>query len=75
VLVEGGSGLTGALFDEGLVDKVVAFLSPSIIGGTNSLSAVSGVGAKIISDVIRLSDVEVTSAGDDLLITGYCLAE
>jgi len=75
VLVEGGSGLTGALFDEGLVDKVVAFLSPSIIGGINSLSAVSGVGAKIISDVIRLSDVEVTSAGDDLLITGYCLAE
>ena len=73
VLVEGGSRLTGALFDEGLVDKVVAFLSPSIIGGINSLSAVSGEGAKIISDVIRLSDVEVTNVGDDLLITGYCL--
>ncbi len=75
VLVEGGSGLTGSLFDEGLVDKVVAFLSPSIIGGTNSLSAVSGEGAKIMSDVIRLSDVEVTSVGDDLLVTGYCLAK
>ena len=75
VLVEGGSRLTGALFDEGLVDRVVAFLSPSIIGGMNSPSAVSGEGASIISDVIRLSDVEVTNVGDDLLVSGYCLAE
>jgi len=33
VLVEGGGTLLGSLFDHGLVDKVVAFIAPIIIGG------------------------------------------
>jgi diaminohydroxyphosphoribosylaminopyrimidine deaminase/5-amino-6-(5-phosphoribosylamino)uracil reductase len=31
--VEAGGILLGSLFDSGLVDKVVAFLAPMIIGG------------------------------------------
>ena len=42
VLVEGGSTVLGSLFDQCLVDKVVAFVAPVIIGGKSAPSPVSG---------------------------------
>ena len=72
VLVEGGSELMGSLFDEGLVDKVVAFISPSIIGGKSSLNAVGGRGANIMSEKYSLVDVSREFIGPDVLISGYC---
>ncbi|MDP7525217.1 MAG: bifunctional diaminohydroxyphosphoribosylaminopyrimidine deaminase/5-amino-6-(5-phosphoribosylamino)uracil reductase RibD, partial [Dehalococcoidales bacterium] len=41
VLVEGGGILLGSLFDYGLVDKVIAFVSPVIIGGEESKTPVA----------------------------------
>ena len=72
VLVEGGSELLGSLFDEGLVDKVVAFISPSIIGGKLSLSAVGGRGANVMSEKYSLVNVSREFIGPDVLISGYC---
>ena len=62
----------GSLFDEGLVDKVAAFISPSIIGGRSSLGAVGGMGANIMSEKYRLVDVSREFIGPDVLISGYC---
>ena len=41
VLVEGGAGLLGSLFDAGFVDEVHAFVAPKIVGGAGP-SAVGG---------------------------------
>jgi diaminohydroxyphosphoribosylaminopyrimidine deaminase/5-amino-6-(5-phosphoribosylamino)uracil reductase len=71
VLVEGGSGLFGSLFDSGLVDKVLAFVSPVIIGGDEAKSAVGGNGARKIADAFRLKQVKMLEFGDDVLISGY----
>ena len=72
VFVEGGSQLLGSLFDQGLVDKVAAFISPSIIGGRASLGAVGGTGAKFMSDKYVLTGVKREFIGSDMLVTGYC---
>ena len=72
VLVEGGSELMGSLFDEGLVDKVAAFISPSIIGGKSSLNAVGGRGANVMSEKYSLINVSREFIGPDVLISGYC---
>ena len=72
VFVEGGSEILGSLFDQGLVDKVAAFISPSIIGGTDSLGAVGGIGAKFMSDKYVLTGVKREFIGSDILVTGYC---
>jgi diaminohydroxyphosphoribosylaminopyrimidine deaminase/5-amino-6-(5-phosphoribosylamino)uracil reductase len=72
VLVEGGGKLLGSLFDRGLVDKVVAFVSPAIIGGEAALSPVGGVGVESMGDAMRLERVKVMHFGDDLAIIGYC---
>ncbi|MCH7745516.1 MAG: bifunctional diaminohydroxyphosphoribosylaminopyrimidine deaminase/5-amino-6-(5-phosphoribosylamino)uracil reductase RibD [Chloroflexi bacterium] len=74
VLVEGGGILLGALFDLGLIDKVVAFVAPTIIGGKAAPSPVAGAGAAKMADVTRLSRVKTKQFGEDVAIIGYCEA-
>lgn len=71
VLVEGGGTLLGSLFEGGMVDKVVAFIAPVIIGGEEARLAVGGKGAERITDALRLSHVKVERYGDDVMICGY----
>jgi diaminohydroxyphosphoribosylaminopyrimidine deaminase/5-amino-6-(5-phosphoribosylamino)uracil reductase len=70
VLVEGGGKLLGSLFDHHLVDKVLAFISPIIIGGCEAVS-VGGNGVDNIAKALRLSQVDIKSFGDDILVSGY----
>lgn len=71
LLVEGGGTLLGSFFDEELVDKVMAFVAPIIIGGEKAPGAVAGSGVKRISQALRLHRVRVERLGEDMLITGY----
>lgn len=71
IIVEGGGTLIGSLFDEGLVDKVLFFISPKIIGGKDAVGAVMGKGAGRMSNVHRLKDVSFRRIGEDILVEGY----
>ena len=71
VLVEGGSSLFGSLFDCGLVDKVLAFVSPIIVGGDGAKSAVGGLGVNRVAEALHLGRVKITEFGGDVLIGGY----
>lgn len=71
ILVEGGGTLIGSLFDEGLVDKVLFFISPKIIGGKEAISSVMGRGIARIDRIIKLKDVKLRHIGEDFLIEGY----
>lgn len=71
VLVEGGGATIGALFDLNLVDRVVAFIAPVIIGGNEAISPVGGVGIAGMEEALRLRDAEVRRFGEDVAIIGY----
>jgi len=71
VLVEGGGILSGALFDEGLVDKVIAFVAPLIIGGREAKTAVAGRGVDKVQDSLKLEQVTVERFGEDVMVSGY----
>ncbi len=71
ILVEGGGKLLGSLFDHHLVDKVLAFISPIIIGGDEAKSGVGGSGVNNVAEALRLSRVNTKSFGDDILVAGY----
>jgi len=71
VIVEGGGILLGSLFDLGLVDKVIAFIAPIIIGGANAKSAVVGEGVSKVTEAFRLEKVQVGRLGDDMVVSGY----
>ena len=71
VLVEGGGTLLGSLFDLGLVDKVVAFVAPTIIGGKTAPGPVAGTGVERMADAAHLHRVKVMPLGRDVVVTGY----
>ena len=71
VLVEGGGILLGSLFDCGLVDKVIAFIAPIIMGGEEAKMAVAGKGVDKVMDAIKLEHISVGKLGEDLMVSGY----
>jgi len=71
ILVEGGGTLIGSLFDEGLIDKVLFFISPKIIGGKEAISSVMGKGVVRIDKAVKLKEVKLKRIGEDFLIEGY----
>ena len=70
--VEGGAALLGSMFDLGLVDKVIAFIAPTIIGGRDAPTPVAGAGFERMADTLRLERVTWERYGHDMAITGYC---
>jgi len=70
ILVEGGGTLLGSLFDEGLVDRVLFFISPKIIGGKEAISSVMGQGVVRADRAIKLKQVSLKRIGEDFLIEG-----
>ncbi len=75
VYVEGGAGVHGALHDAALqnlqlMDKIIFYLAPKIIGGTESISAVGGKGLESVAKSLTLKDVLVQNFGIDIKISG-----
>ncbi|MEA1958675.1 MAG: bifunctional diaminohydroxyphosphoribosylaminopyrimidine deaminase/5-amino-6-(5-phosphoribosylamino)uracil reductase RibD [Chloroflexota bacterium] len=75
VLVEGGSSLLGSFFDGYLVDKVVVFVAPVIIGGEVAKMAVGGQGAYRIGQAMQLDRIRVERCGKDVMMMGYLSEE
>lgn len=70
ILVEGGGKLIGSLFDAKLVDRVLFFIAPKIIGGEDAINSVGARGVKNVADSFRLKDVDIKKFDDDILIAG-----
>ena len=68
VLVEGGAHLAAALLRAGLVDRLVWFRAPRLIGGDGLPAAVS-FGVDHLAQTPRFERIEVRAVGDDLMET------
>ena len=70
ILVEGGGRLIGSLFDEDLVDRILFFISPKVIGGEKAITSIRGKGIERVKDAIKLRHTEVKRIGEDILVEG-----
>lgn len=66
VLVEGGGHIAAALLKQDLVDRLVWFRAPRIIGG-DGVPAIAGFGLEDLDDTPRFSLDAVERVGDDLV--------
>jgi diaminohydroxyphosphoribosylaminopyrimidine deaminase/5-amino-6-(5-phosphoribosylamino)uracil reductase len=66
-LLEGGPRLAGAFLAAGLVDKVICYLAPRLLGAGSAALIDAGVGT--IADAIELEFIDVTRIGPDLRVT------
>ena len=71
VLIEGGATVNASALRAGIVDKVVAFIAPMLMTGTDSLCSLGGKSPQKLSQAIRLCDVTSRQVGRDLMVEGY----
>jgi diaminohydroxyphosphoribosylaminopyrimidine deaminase/5-amino-6-(5-phosphoribosylamino)uracil reductase len=71
LMIEGGSSLNAHALKDGIVDKVVFFIAPKIMGGTASYPAVGGKTLRGLAGAYKLKDTTVRRVGEDLLVEGY----
>ena len=69
LLVEGGGEVNASFLLGGLAQRVAFFYAPKILGGRDARKGVAGDGAKSLSEVIQLNQVEWRKVGEDLLLT------
>ena len=74
VLLEAGSELTGAFVQAGLVDRVAAFVAPTLLGGADAPTSVGGPGLAL-ANALRLTNMTVRPIGTDWLIEADVIHE
>lgn len=70
VLVEGGATLTAALLRQRLIDKMVFFVAPKIIGG-DGVSVFGPCGVDTMKQALTLRNLTSRQVGDDLMLEAY----
>jgi len=71
VLLEGGPVLAGAFLRAGLIDKIVLFVAPKLVGGDDAPPLFAGPGARTLADAVPLSSLEAGRSGEDVVLTAY----
>ena len=70
VLIEGGGAIAASALEEKVVDKILFFYAPKILGG-DGRPMIDSLGLRRVEQAIRVKDWHFTRSGTDLLVTGY----
>lgn len=75
LLVEGGATLNFSMIEEGLIDKLISFVAPKLLGGDQAKTPIGGRGIANITDAIHLRDFKVSTFDEDIMIESYVRKE
>jgi len=71
ILIEGGGQVIGSALKDKLVDKMLIFIAPKIIGEQHAISSIAGLKALKLKQAVGLRNITVRSIGEDFLLEGY----
>lgn len=71
VLIEGGSTVAWAAVEEGVVDRLVLYLAPTLIGGHDAPGILGGEGVPSITEGFRVRITGIERLGDDLRVRAH----
>lgn len=71
ILIEGGGTLNFSALEENIVDKVIFYIAPKILGGENSKSCIAGMGFSELDNAVNLKNMSYRKIGEDLVVEGY----
>tara|TARA_Y100000294_G_C8566455_1_gene341044 strand:- start:1355 stop:2425 length:1071 start_codon:yes stop_codon:yes gene_type:complete len=69
IMIEGGAELSGNAIKEGIVNKILMFTAPKLIG--NGLGPIKNLGIKKVNKAIKLKNISTKNIGKDILVIGY----
>jgi len=67
LLIEGGGEVLASALSERLVDRLVWYVAPILIGGRTSPPAIGGEGISRLAEAVRLKDVVIRRVGPDVV--------
>lgn len=71
IMIEGGAEVNASAIEEGIVDKVLFFIAPKIIGGKSAPTAIGGRGIQRIADAVNISITKHRFINGDIIVEGY----
>lgn len=71
LLIEGGSRVIASALAAGIVDKILFFYAPKILGGDDGVPICKGSGPALMKNSIAVQDISVRQFDDDVMIEGY----
>jgi diaminohydroxyphosphoribosylaminopyrimidine deaminase/5-amino-6-(5-phosphoribosylamino)uracil reductase len=70
VMIEGGAAIAASALADKVVDKVLFFYAPKILGG-DARVMIDGLNLRHVRQAIALRNIDVRRSGGDLLVIGY----
>lgn len=70
ILLEGGGTLNFSALESGIVNKIQAYISPKLFGGSEAKTPVGGKGISEVCECFKLKNKQVSLIGDDILVEG-----
>ena len=71
LMIEGGSTLAFSALQERIVDKIITFIAPKILGGAGAPTPVGGGGIEKMEDAITLKNMRTSKVGADIMVEGW----
>jgi diaminohydroxyphosphoribosylaminopyrimidine deaminase/5-amino-6-(5-phosphoribosylamino)uracil reductase len=71
VLIEGGGEINASAFRSGIVDKLIWFIAPKLIGRKDAVSVLEGFVEMDSRRPVSVRDLTVTPVGEDFMLEGY----
>jgi len=71
IMIEGGSTLAFSALQDGIVDKIITFIAPKIIGGAGAPTPVGGDGISSMDDAIPTTGLRTRKIGNDLMVEAW----
>lgn len=71
LLIEGGGQVNASFVEQGLVDKLVLYVAPKVVGGKDAPTFLEGLGVGLMSEAKDLHDISFSQLGVDFKIEGY----
>ncbi|KJS30554.1 MAG: hypothetical protein VR64_15125 [Desulfatitalea sp. BRH_c12] len=71
VLIEGGAQVAASALAADIVDKVVIFYAPKILGGDDGVPMFRGQGPAFMREALAIHDMTLEMVGEDVMVQGY----
>ncbi|MEK6684083.1 MAG: bifunctional diaminohydroxyphosphoribosylaminopyrimidine deaminase/5-amino-6-(5-phosphoribosylamino)uracil reductase RibD [Nitrospirota bacterium] len=71
ILIEGGGAVNASAFRSGIVDKLIWFIAPKIIGRKDAVAVLERPARTDSNQTILVRDLSVIRVGEDFMLEGY----
>ena len=71
IMIEGGAHVNASALKARVVDKLVLFIAPRLMGGSEAVGFIGGSTPDKLAKMLKLRDIRCRRLGDDFMVEGY----